>query len=161
MQGMHRNCSGLAAARLPAAIHLRVVETRTAEAIIVKAFAVPGPGAAKMVAQVTHAEGAGSSSKANSSSKPNSSSKAKVRAAEAADMTAEAAHVTAEATHMATAHMATAAASCLRIGRKQTAGQQSARQDYHRSSHHRIVLSVCVGGAAVTVSAVQRMEGGE
>ena len=147
MQGRHRNCSGLAAARLPAGIYLRVVETRTAEAILVKAFAVPGPGAAKMVAQMTHAESAGSRSKANSSSK------AKASAAEAADVTAEATDMTAEAAHMATAtHMATPAASCLRIGRKQTAGQQSARQNYHRSSHHRIVLSVqlylrCVGTA--------------
>jgi len=100
-----------------------------------------------MVAQMTHAESAGSRSKANSSSK------AKARAAEAADVTAEATDMTAEAAHMATAtHMATPAASCLRIGRKQTAGQQSARQNYHRSSHHRIVLSVqlylrCVGTA--------------
>jgi len=120
-----------------------------------------------MVAQMTHAESAGSRSKANSPSKANSSSKAKARAAEAADVTAEATDMTAEAAHMATAtHMATPAAACLRIGRKQTAGQQSARQDYHRSSHHRIVLSIqlhlrCVGSAAVTVSTVQRMGGGE
>src|SRR3981189_424939 len=129
MQGRHRNCSGLAAVRLPAAIRLRIVETRTAEAIIVKAFAVSGPGAAQMVAQVTHAEHAGSSSKANSSSKTysrtkaNSPTKAKARAAEAADTTSETADMadmTAEAAHMAAeaTHMATAAAACLRIGRK-------------------------------------------
>jgi hypothetical protein len=125
MQGRHRNCSGLAAVRLPAAIRLRVVESRTAEAIIVKAFAVSGPGAAQMVAQVTEAERAGSSSKANSSSKAysrtkaNSPTKAKATA-EAADTTPETADMTAEAARMAAeaTNMATAAAACLRIGRK-------------------------------------------
>ena len=124
MQGRHRNCSGLAAVRLPAAIRLRIVETRTAEAIIVKAFAVSGPGAAQMVAQVTHAEHAGSSSKANSSSKTNSPIKAnsptKAQAADTTSETADMTDMTAEAAHMAAeaTHMATAAAACLRIGRK-------------------------------------------
>jgi hypothetical protein len=56
-------------------------------------------------------------------------------------MTAKTAHMntTAEApSHMATT---TAAAPCLRAGRKQTSGQQGARQDYHRSFHN-IILSV-------------------
>src|SRR5882757_1425512 len=100
MQGRHRNRSGLAAVRLPAAIRLRIVETRTAEAIIVKAFAISGPGAAQMVAQVAHAEHTGSSSKANSSSKTYSRTKAnsptKAKAADTTPETADMADMTAE-----------------------------------------------------------------
>jgi hypothetical protein len=110
------------------------------------------------MAQVTHGESAGSSSKAQARGADAANRTGEAADAAAANSTAEATHVATEAAHMSTAtHMATPAASCLCIGGKQTAGQQSARQDYHRSSHHRIVLSVqsylrCVGRAAATVS---------
>jgi hypothetical protein len=127
-----------------------VIETRTAETIIIKACAVPG--ATEM---------------------------AKVRAFEAARMAAKAAHVAAKTAHMTAAktahvtaactHVAAASATGLCIARKQAAGQHGAGEDYHCPCLHHIILSTephpCSVGSAVgmltPVSMLRSLEGSE